>query len=63
MVMDYSKIPVGFGMALAVNPPALNAYSAMNEEEKQAVLAKAYSAKSEQEMHRIVDGLAASRTQ
>ena len=55
--MDYYNIPIGFGMALAMNPPALNAYSAMSEEEKRAVIAKAHNAHSEQEMHQIVEGI------
>ena len=55
--MDFYNIPIGFGMALAMNPPAFNAYSAMSEEEKQAVIAKAHNAYSEQEMHRIVEGI------
>lgn len=36
--MDFYKVPIGFGMALAMNPPALNAYSAMTEQQKQAIL-------------------------
>ena len=52
--MDYYKVPIGFGMALAMNPPALNAYSAMTEDQKQVILKKAHHACSEQEMHRIV---------
>ena len=24
--MDFCKVPIGFGMALAVNEPAMNAY-------------------------------------
>lgn len=56
--MDYYKVPIGFGMALAMNPPALNAYSSMTEEQKQAILNKAYNAQSEQEMHRIVNSIA-----
>ena len=55
--MDYYNIPIGFGMALAMNPPAFNAYSAMTEEEKQAVIQKAHNARSEQEMHEIVNSL------
>ena len=55
--MDYYKVPIGFGMALAMNPPALNAYSAMTEEQKQAVLDRAHNAGSEQEMHSIVNSL------
>ena len=56
--MDFYKVPIGFGMALAMNPPALNAYSAMTEEQKQAILSKAHHAKNEQEMHRIVNSIA-----
>ena len=55
--MDFYKVPIGFGMALSMNPNALNAYSAMTEEQKQAVLDKAHNARSEQEMHRIVNSI------
>ena len=58
--MDFYKVPIGFGMALAMNPPALNAYSAMTEEQKQAILNKAHNARSEQEMHQIVNSIANS---
>ena len=56
--MDFYQVPIGFGMALARNPKALNAYSAMTEEQKQAILNQAHNARSEQEMHRIVNGIA-----
>ena len=56
--MDYFKVPIGFGMALAMNPPALNAYSAMTEEEQRAVLSRAHDARSQSEMHAIVSSLA-----
>ena len=59
--MDFYKVPIGFGMALAMNPPAMNAYSAMTEAEKQAVLNKAHNAKSEKEMHQIVNSIAAKQ--
>ena len=36
--MDFYKVPIGFGMALAINPPALNAYSAMTEEQSSRFL-------------------------
>ncbi len=52
--MDFYKVPIGFGLALSMNPPALNVYSAMTEEQKQAILNKAYNAHSEQEMRQIV---------
>lgn len=56
--MDYYQVPIGFGMALARNPRALNAYSAMTEEQKQAIISQAHNARSEQEMGRIVNGIA-----
>ena len=55
--MDYYKVPIGFGMALAMNPPALNAYSSMTEDQKQVILNRAHNAHSEQEMRRIVNSI------
>lgn len=59
--MDFYKVPIGFGMALAMNPPALNAYSAMTEQQKQAILSKAHNAQSEKEMHDIVNHIATNK--
>ena len=56
--MDFYKVPIGFGMALAMNEPAMAAYAAMTEQQKQAVLNKAHNARSEREMHRIVNSIA-----
>ena len=56
--MDFYKVPIGFGMALAVNEPAMNAYAAMTEDEKQAILNKAHNVRSEREMHILVASLA-----
>ncbi len=55
--MEYYELPVGFGMALAMNPPAWNAYSAMTAEQKQAILNKVRDVKSKEQMHRIVNSL------
>ncbi len=56
--MDFYKVPIGFGMALVVNEPAMNAYSKMTEDQKQAILNKAHNVRSEQEMHDLVASLA-----
>ena len=56
--MDFYKVPIGFSMALAVNEPAMNAYAAMTEAQKQAILNKAHHVRSEQEMHDLVASLA-----
>ena len=55
--MDFYKVPLGFGMALAMNPTALNVYSSMTQDQKQAILNKAHNARSEQEMHEIVSSM------
>lgn len=52
--MDFYKVPIGFGMALAMNEPAMAAYATMTEEQKQDILNKARKAGSEQEMHQTV---------
>ena len=56
--MDFYKVPIGFGMALAMNQPAMDAYAAMTEDQKQAVLGKAHNVRSEREMHDLVASLA-----
>ena len=56
--MDFYKVPIGFGMALAMNQLAMNAYAAMTESQKQAVLSKAHNVRSEREMHDLVASLA-----
>ena len=61
--MDFYKVPIGFGMALAVNEPAMNAYSAMTEEQKQAIINKAHNVRSEKEMHDLVASLAQPKMQ
>ena len=55
--MDFYKVPIGFGMALAMNQPAMNAYAAMTEEQKRAVLDKAHRVCSEKEMRSLVASL------
>ena len=50
--------PIRFGMALAMNHAAMEAYAAMTEQQKQAVLNTAHNAGSEKEMHEIVDSIA-----
>jgi hypothetical protein len=61
--MDFYKVPIGFGMALAMNQPAMNAYAAMTEQQKQAILNRAHNARSEREMHDLVASLASGTAQ
>lgn len=55
--MDFYKVPIGFGMALAMNEPAMAAYATMTEEQKQDILNKARKVGSEQEMHQTVSSI------
>jgi len=55
--MDFYKVPIGFGMALAMNQPAMNAYAAMTEAQKQMIVNKAHNVRSEREMHELVASL------
>lgn len=58
--MDFAKVPIGFGMALAQNETAMAVYAGMGPQQKQAVLEKARRARSEREMEQIVSTLANS---
>lgn len=59
--MDFDQVPIGFGMALAMNEPAMAAYAAMTQQQKQTVLMKAHSAKTKKEMHQIVSSIVENR--
>ena len=61
--MDFAEVPIGFGMALAQNEEAVNAYAMMTKEQKNAVLKKAHNARSETEMNQIVRDIIENRMQ
>jgi len=56
--MDFYKVPIGFGMALAQDTAAMNRYAHLSEEQKQDILNKAHNVRSEKEMYALVAGLA-----
>ena len=56
--MDFYKVPIGFGLALAGNTAAMNRYAHMTEEQKQDILNKAHNVRSEKEMYSLVASLA-----
>ena len=56
--MDFYKVPIGFGMALAMNHAAMENYAAMTEQQKQEILSKAHNARSEKEMHELINSIA-----
>lgn len=51
------ELPLGFGMALAQNPGAMEAYAALPEERKRELLAQAHAARSRREMQALVNRL------
>lgn len=55
--MNFAEVPIGFGLALAQNEAAMNAFAMMTREEKQSIWNRAHQAKSEQEMHQIVSDI------
>lgn len=55
--MDKRALPLGFGMALAQNEPAMHAFEALSTTEKAAVIEKTNSVHSKQEMEQLVAGL------
>ncbi len=55
--MEQNEMPVGFAMALAMNPEAMQRFAALSEEQKQQIIAGTHTVKSRDEMHRYVDSL------
>ena len=56
--MERNEMPVGFAMALAMNPEAMQKFATLSEEQKQEIIAGTHTVKSRDEMHRYVDSLA-----
>ena len=56
--MDFYNVPIGFGLALSANTAAMNYYAHLPEEQKQEILSKAHSVRSEKEMYSLVADLA-----
>ncbi len=59
--MEFYRIPVGFSMALSMNPEALTAFAALTEEARQPILERAHAARSKAEMHQIVNSILSER--
>ena len=57
--MEKTELPLGLGMALAQNEAAMQAFTAMSEPQRQAVLQRAHAVGSKGEMKQLVSGLAA----
>lgn len=55
--MDYREVPIGFGLALAQNEDAVNAFAMMTGEQKQEIWAQARNVRSKKEMQDLVASL------
>lgn len=53
----FTELPLGFGMALAMNEPAMQGYARLTESEKEQIILKCRDASSKEEMQKIVDSL------
>ena len=56
--MDFYNIPIGFGLALSANTAAMNRYAHLTEAQKQDILNRAHTIRSEKEMYSLVASLA-----
>lgn len=54
---DPNGIPLGFAMALAQNPEALERFALLSKEEKKSLTERAKHADSKEEMQQIVDSI------
>ena len=57
-LMNFDKVPIGFGMALAQNEAAMIRYGLLSEQAKQDLLSHARGVRSEQELYALVASLA-----
>lgn len=59
--MERNEMPVGFAMALAMNPKAMQKFATLSEEKKQQIIAGIHSVRSRDEMHRYVNDIASNK--
>ena len=52
--MISSDLPLGFGMALAQHPDAMDKFAHMTDMEQQQILAEVHKVNSKEEMHKLV---------
>lgn len=55
--MKRDEMPVGFSMALAQNPDAMQKFAMLSEDKKKQIIDGTHSVKSKQEMHEYVNKL------
>ncbi len=55
--MKREEMPVGFSMALAQNPEAMQKFALLSQDKKKQIIDGTHSVKSKQEMHEYVNRL------
>ena len=55
-------VPLGLGMAFAQNVQAMNQFASLSKEQQQAILNKAGTIKSKQEMQSFVQSIAENKS-
>lgn len=53
-----ADLPMGFGMALAMNEPAMRGYAGLTEAQKEEILMRCKDVKTKEQMQKVVDSLA-----
>lgn len=53
--MENQELPIGLGMALAMNPVAMEKFAALPESKKQEIINGTHAVSSKAEMHRYVE--------
>ncbi len=55
--MKRNEMPIGFSMALAMNPEAMQKFALLVEDKKQTIIAGTHGIKSKDEMQRYVNNI------
>ncbi|MGN0599777.1 MAG: YdeI/OmpD-associated family protein [Oscillospiraceae bacterium] len=55
--MENYEMPIGFGMALAMNPEAMQKFASLPESKKQEIINGTHSVSSKKEMQQYVENL------
>ncbi len=55
--MKSYEMPIGFSMALALNPEAMEKFAMMSETQKQEIINGTHNIKSKKEMHEYVNNM------
>lgn len=60
--MKKDEMPIGFGMALAQNPDAMQRFAMLDENEQQKLIDGTHAIRSREEMHRYVNQIVTGNT-